>query len=106
MDFIASYKPENTEALSPKDPLSNEEYEQLRKLLKKDRDGTVKIEFFCDGGGEDKFSFQIATGLKNKDLKQLELGKPLVKEMTIKLLECQSEEESIEEYEREREPRK
>ena len=66
------------------------EYLSINCIKKKD--GKVKIEFFCDGDGDDKSSFQIDTGLKNKDI---ELGKPTVKEMTVKLTERQSEEEVL-----------
>jgi hypothetical protein len=58
--------------------------------FQKDKQGKITIEFYCEGAGDDKFSFQISTGLKNKDVKQLQLGKPVVKEMIIELLESQS----------------
>jgi hypothetical protein len=59
--------------------------------FQKDKEGKVSIEFFCEGAGDDAFSFQISTGLKNKDVKELQLGKPLVKEMIVELLERKSE---------------
>ena len=53
----------------------------------------VVIEFFCEGPGEDVFSFQIETGLVDGELEYLWKRKPLKKEMTVKLLYRKSEEE-------------
>jgi hypothetical protein len=74
----------------------------LCTLFEKDRKGLVRIVFWCDGCGDDTFSFQILTGLANKDIKGLVLGKPLVKEMTVELLFRQSEEQVIADSERKR----
>ena len=66
------------------------------KVLK-DNTGKITIEFFCDEAGEDKFRFQISTGLTDKDIRSLtEKGKAIPKEMAIKLLERKSEKQVIE----------
>jgi len=46
------------------EPLSNE-------FLKDGRTGETKIVYYCDGGGEDRFAFQISTGLTDEDLEDL-----------------------------------
>ena len=59
------------------------------------------MEFFCDEGGEDVFSFQIVTGLTDKDIGRLkEKGKAIPKEMAVKLIERKSEEQVIKDYDR------
>jgi hypothetical protein len=65
----------------------------------KNRSGKISIEFWCDQAGEDKFRFQILTGITDEDIGQLVIGKPIHKEMSVKLLERMSEEEAIESYE-------
>lgn len=37
----------------------------------KDGRGKFRIEFYCEGGGDDAFSFEIATGLSSKDIAKL-----------------------------------
>jgi hypothetical protein len=65
------------------------------KVLK-DKRGKITIEFFCDEAGEDRFSFQIATGLTDKDIGRLkEKGKAIPKQMAVRLLERKSEEQAI-----------
>ena len=67
----------------------------------KDKRGKITIEFFCDEGGEDIFSFQIVTKLTDKDIGKLkEKGKAIPKEMAVKLIERKSEEQAIKDYER------
>jgi hypothetical protein len=44
----------------------------LSHKLVKGENGTVNVAFWCEGAGEDLFSFEISTGLMNKDLKKLE----------------------------------
>ncbi len=51
----------------------------LSMYVTKDNVGNFKFEFFCEGGGDDKFSFQIITGLNNKDVAKLEIGR-IIKE--------------------------
>lgn len=54
--------------------------------------GKLKIVFFCEGDWDDKFSFEILTGLTNADLGNLEVkGKVIKKEMGIKLIERESD---------------
>jgi hypothetical protein len=71
----------------------------------KDKSRKITIEFYCDEGGEDKFRFQILTGITDKDIGKLTVGKPIQKEMSIKVLERMSEEEAIKSYERDRKKR-
>ncbi len=67
----------------------------------KDNGGKITIEFFCDEGGEDVFSFQIVTGLTDKDIGKLkEKGKAIPKEMVVKLIERKSEKQAIKEYDK------
>jgi uncharacterized protein (UPF0212 family) len=68
----------------------------------KDKEGKVKIEFYCEGAGDDMFSFKMSTGLTNKDIKELEIGKALSKEMAVELLERKSEREVLSELDRKR----
>jgi hypothetical protein len=56
-----------------------------------DENEELVIEFYCEGPGEDTFSFQIHTGVSNEDLSYLEIDKPLVTEATSKLIHRQSE---------------
>lgn len=65
----------------------------------KDRSGKITIEFYCDEAGEDKFTFQILTGITDRDIGRLRVGKPIQKEMSVRLLERMSEEEAIKSYE-------
>ena len=64
----------------------------LSYKLVNDKNGTVNIAFFCEGAGEDLFTFEIATGLADVDLRRLKKGKPIKKEETITVLERKSEE--------------
>ncbi len=64
--------------------------------------GKMTISFFCDQGGEDIFRFQILTGISDRDIANLVVGKPLRKEVTVKLLKRKSEEEAIKSYDIER----
>ena len=57
-------------------------------VVKDDETGEYTIEFFCEGAGEDRFHFQILTGLTNEDIANLEEeGKIIRKEMGMKLLQ-------------------
>ena len=76
--------------------------EYLSFDFSKDRKGKVKIEFYCEGAGDDRFSFEISTGLTNKDIKEFKLGKVIAKEMTVELLERKSEKEVLSDLDRER----
>jgi predicted RNA-binding Zn-ribbon protein involved in translation (DUF1610 family) len=55
-----------------------------------DRDrksGKLKIVFWCEGAGDDAFEFEILTGLKNKDLKELrDVGKIVWRKMAVRLI--------------------
>jgi len=65
----------------------------------KDKRGKITLEFFCDEGGEDIFSFQIVTGLTDKDIERLkEKGKAIPKEMAVRLIDRKSEEQAIKDY--------
>lgn len=64
----------------------------LSTCFSKDRKGKFAIEFFCEGPGEDEFSFQIATSLADEDIAGLKKGKTITKEMAIKVLVRKSEE--------------
>jgi len=62
------------------DPLSH-------NVEKDEETGEIKIVFFCEGAGDDEFSFQILTGLTDEDIERLEeIGKTIRKEMQIELL--------------------
>jgi hypothetical protein len=65
----------------------------LSVSVEEDREtGELKIVFVCEGDGDDKFEFEILTGLGNKDLKKLkEVGKIKWKEMGMKLVARESE---------------
>lgn len=67
--------------------------DQLSTEFLKDREtGEIKIVFYCDGGGEDRFAFQISTGLTDEDLEDLrKVGKITRQEMEIKLLERETD---------------
>ncbi len=60
--------------------------EPLSMNLSRDSRGKFHIEFFCEGAGDDSFSFEIATGLSNSSIAKLKLGE-YTKEMTVELLE-------------------
>jgi hypothetical protein len=70
--------------------------------FQKEKGGKIAIEFFCDGAGDDVFSFRISTGLTNKDIKNLEMGKAVAREMIVKLLVRKSEQEVFAESDRKR----
>lgn len=67
--------------------------ESLSVDVSKDKKGKVRMEFFCEGNGDDRFSFEIATGLTNRDVANLVPGKAIKKEMVVKFLERKSDEE-------------
>jgi transcription elongation factor Elf1 len=69
----------------------------LSCVLTKDKRGRFTIEFFCEFG-EAEFDFEIATGLTNRSIAKLEVGKAVKKEMVVTLLKRESEEEDISEY--------
>ena len=55
------------------------------------RSGELKIRFWCDGDYDDKFQFEIFTGLRNEDLGTLQKkGKVELRPMRLKLLERES----------------
>ena len=68
----------------------------LSCVLTKDKRGKFTIEFFCEFG-EDEFCFEIATGLTNRSIAKLDVGKALKKEMVVTLLKRESEEEDLSE---------
>jgi hypothetical protein len=55
--------------------------------ITRDSRGKCKIEFYCEGYGDDAFSFEIATGLSNSDIANLNEGAVLKREMKIRILE-------------------
>ena len=61
--------------------------EILSHTLVKGKKGTVNVAFFCEGAGEDVFTFEIATGLSNADIAKLEKGIIIKKEMEVRLWE-------------------
>jgi hypothetical protein len=63
----------------------------LSSKLVKGKNGTVNIAFWCEGAGEDLFTFEIATGLADEDLQRFKKGKPIKKEVTITVWERKSE---------------
>ena len=63
----------------------------LSSELHEDGEQKISIHFFCEGAGEDKFSFKIATGLTVFDPEEFEEGKPLKKGMPVELLERKSD---------------
>ena len=66
------------------------------RVLKDDKTAEITIEFFCDGAGEDIFSFQILTGLTDHDIAELtQIGKKIPRKMVLKLVERKSEEEAL-----------
>ena len=64
--------------------------EVLSSVLEEDGYQRISIQFFCEGAGDDVFSFRIKTGLTDIDLEDLEPGKPLRKVMSVELLERKS----------------
>lgn len=58
--------------------------------LIKDKKGQFKMEFFCEGVGDDLFHFEIATGLTNNSIAKLVVRKDLKKDVVIKLIERKS----------------
>jgi len=72
-------------------------------FLKDRKTGKITIEFFCEGDGDDKFTFHIITGITNGDIAKLkEEGKTIKKEMGIKLVERRSEQEVMDSMDRDR----
>jgi hypothetical protein len=63
----------------------------LSSELYEDGEQRISINFFCEGAGEDRFSFRIKTGLTVFDIEELEKGKPLKKVMNVELLERKSD---------------
>jgi len=54
---------------------------------KDDETGEIKIVFFCEGAGDDEFSFQILSGLTGEDIEgPQEIGRTIRKEKRIELL--------------------
>ena len=83
------------------DPLCPECGNELTgiRVLKDDETAKITLEFYCDGAGEDMFTFQILTGLTNNDIAKLtETGKTIQRKMAIKLVERKSETEAIRLY--------
>jgi len=74
------------------------EYSLSKKILKDEITNEISIEFFCDQAGDDLFRFQILTGLTDDNIAELSKnGKPMRREMSLKLVEHKSEEEVIQE---------
>ena len=68
-------------------PLCPECGDELTPEVRKDVEtGEIRILFWCEGAGDDHFSFEISTGLTNEDVANLEEGKPMRKEVSIELL--------------------
>jgi len=59
--------------------------------LVRGKNGTINIAFYCEGAGEDLFTFEIATGLTNEDLISFKKGKSFKKGVTITVWERKSE---------------
>ena len=78
---------------------------KTKKLCNSTKDnvtGEIAIDFYCDGVGEDIFSFKILTGLTDADIAKLtKIGKTIRKEIALKLVERKSEEEAIRETDNE-----
>jgi predicted RNA-binding Zn-ribbon protein involved in translation (DUF1610 family) len=64
----------------------------LAYKLVKGQNRTVNIAFWCEGAGDDLFTFEIATGLTNGDLQRLKKGKPIKKDVTVTVWERKKEE--------------
>ena len=64
----------------------------LSRKLVAGRNDTVNVAFFCEGAGDDLFTFEIATGLTNEQLQGLMKGKPIKKMVTLTVWERKSEE--------------
>jgi hypothetical protein len=62
-------------------------------IEKNKRTGELKIVFWCDGDYDDKFRFEILTGLTNNGLDEILLnkGEIIPKEMRLKVLERESD---------------
>ena len=63
----------------------------LSSELHEDGYQKISMHFFCEGAGEDRFSFRIKTGLTEFDLEELQEGTPLRKLITVELLERKSD---------------
>ena len=63
----------------------------LSVYFTEDENEELVIEFYCEGPGEDTFSFQLKTGVSNEDIPILKTGKPLATKAITKLLYRQSE---------------
>jgi hypothetical protein len=46
----------------------------------------LQIRFWCEGDYEDRYESVIHTSLTNEDLKMIEKGKPVAKQMTITVI--------------------
>lgn len=68
-------------------------------IEKNKRTGELKIVFWCEGDYDDKFRFEIMTGLKNSDLDEILLkeGKIIRRQMNLKLIERETKEVDEEE---------
>jgi len=57
---------------------------------KNKKTGELQIRFWCEGDYEDRFEFVIDTHLKNEELDILVEGKPVLKEISVKLVDRES----------------
>ena len=55
--------------------------------LCEDSEGKFVIEFFCEGEGDDRFNFEIRTGLSNRDIANFKEGVLTKREMLVKITE-------------------
>jgi len=59
---------------------------------KDEKTGEIVVSFWCEGPGEDRFVFEILTGLRDEDLEKLKGKRRLIrKEMRIRLLQREAE---------------
>lgn len=65
-------------------------------IEKNKRTGELKVVFWCDGDYDDRFRFEILTGLTNDDLGDIlkSVGKKIFVEMKLKLIERESDPEA------------
>ena len=61
--------------------------------LCEDCEGKFVIEFFCEGEGDDRFSFEIRSGLSNQDIANFKEGDLIKREMLVKITERIEEKE-------------
>lgn len=61
------------------------------EIFKDDDNGEITIEFFCDGASEDRFGFQIMTGITDENITNLtKIGKVIRRQMGISMHACKA----------------